>query len=165
MQPTALLSRPDYREAAYRLSALSKRRLHWVLMTAAGLKDDEVCHIARGLDPIDKIAQAIGLSCTESPQEASLCIFSRLKESHLLMLANQIKPGSRIIAVNEEHEIGSMTDRSFELATAAIFDRESRTVLRIFDAEAPTAGYIHIELADMNDQEAATAAARIADAR
>lgn len=145
-------------------------RIHWLTLGAAGMKAGERIHVPMDYDFIADIAIMIGCVRTFSASQADLLILSRPKEADLLSQISRLTKGRRIIVYNEESDIDSMPPRCFDIATACVFDRESRKVVRVFDPidngkRTYVGSYINVELMDINDSSLSIHASRIAALR
>ena len=72
-----------------------------------------------------------------------------------------------MIAYNDESQIDGLSMRSFDLATACLFDQQSRKVVRVFDGgnSRRVADYLHVELSEHTDSTLSMYASRIAALR
>lgn len=168
----------DLRDAVRKRVPADQLRIHWMAMSCIGLRPEDQMHIAPELHHIAAIAEAIGITCVPKPDAATIVILYRPKESERLLRVNRLADGCRILVHNEESDIDDMRDRVFELATACIFDRQSRKLLMVYDSllcngteakevvrKSRHGPYIHVELSEISDSSLSIQASNIAALR
>lgn len=161
----------DLRDLSVRRCGATHGRINWMALSCAGLLPYDICHVSKELPQMQQIAKAIGLQLTPTANDATLGMLYRPKEPDLLGRVNRLEAGSRLIVFNMEDDIDAMMDRTFDLAIAAVFDRDSGMVLRLFDSLTEKGdrrgleSYIHIELNELTDASLSIQASRIAAMR
>ena len=141
-------------------------RLHWTIVNSLGLSPNDVIHASPDLKVYRIVASQLGNRFSRLPQEATIVVLSRPNENELVHRANRLQGNCRLVAYNTEDDVDQMSMRSFELATACVFDPESGKVARIFDGlPRRVPSYMHVELSEHSDSSLSLQASRIASLR
>jgi hypothetical protein len=140
-------------------------RIHWMALGAAGLRVGDRLHVAPTLPIVLDVAMALGAEKATTIAGATIIVSHKPTENQLISLINRLKPDVRLLVYNDECDIEGMFERSFDLATACIFDQESRKVVRIYDKECKVKAYIEVELTELSDSSISMQATRIATLR
>lgn len=146
-------------------------RIHLMSLSCAGLKKGDIVHAGAELPEIEAMVRGLGYQFSAHPALGTIIMLHRPRENDLLGQINRLRQGNRIIVYNLESDIETMTERSFELATACIFDSASAKVLRVFDSIPPKGAcrridsYIDVELDEESDAGLSIHASRIAALR
>lgn len=140
-------------------------RIHWMALGAAGMRVGDRLHVAPTLPIVLDVALALGAEKALNQSVATMIVSHRPTENQLISLVNRLKPNVRLIVYNDECDIEAMFERSFDLATACIFDQESRKVVRIYDQDCKVKAYIAVELTELSDSSISMQATRIATLR
>ncbi len=167
----------DLRNLARSMFNAEEARVHWMALSCAGIRQDDIVHATKDIPGLERIARRLGFSCVPVWNGASVVIIHRPKEPDLLARIAKLPQGARLLVYNDEGDIDEMMDRTFDLAIACIFDRVTKKVIRVFDALEPEKGdsknrkrlkvdsYIDVELGEINDSSLAIHASRIAALR
>lgn len=159
----------DQRTFALEFRALAPAmpaRLHWAVTHALGLSSNDVLYASEGLGAYKAVATYLSCGFVHEAQDASVLFLLEPKESKLLNTAKLLKPGQRIAAFNSTEQTEKLSLRSFEMATACLFDHEANFVARIFDGGPKrVADYLEVEISDHNDASLAMHTSRIASLR
>jgi hypothetical protein len=136
-------------------------------MNSLGLRPSDIIYAPIELPVFHAIAALAGARHTHREDEATIWILFRPAENELISHINKLEYDRRIVAYNEESQIDGLSLRSFEMATACLFDQESKKVVRVFDAGSRKKGsdYLHVELGEHSDSSLSIYASRIAALR
>ena len=142
-------------------------RLHWAVMNSIGLREGDIIHSPTELPIFQAVAKLLGIRWTRQDTDATIVILNQPGESELLSLVGRLRDDRRVIAYNDESQIDGLSMRSFDLATACLFDQQSRKVVRVFDGgnSRRVADYLHVELSEHTDSTLSMYASRIAALR
>jgi hypothetical protein len=165
-----ILRASDIRNAVRSRIPEEQVRLHWMALSCVGMRTGDVIHAVAELANLADVARRIGFECVHQPANATVHILHRPKESELLVHVAKLKEGCRMLVYNEMSDIDLMHERSFEVVTACIFDRQSGKVVRIFDPldkkkRTKIDSYIDVELGEINDSSLSIQASKIAALR
>lgn len=156
----------SFNERMAKVCEQSSMRLHWAVLNALGLQPTDILHCSKDLRVFTEIAKRAGNQFSPLGRDASLTIISQISENDLLDRAARLAPGRRLVVYSQEHQIDAMPLRCFDMATACLFDQDSRKVVRIFDGPPRRIReYLHIELAEHDDASLTMQASRIAALR
>ena len=160
------ISQSIYLELVRRLPR-EKVRINWLALGCLGLTSEDTIYFPSSQPALIHVARKFGATLAPSAAKATVVGYDRLPESDLMLLVGKMKKGTRLVIFNDESDLERMTERCFDLVTACIFDRESRTVMRVFDAHRPRRipSYIEVELSDISDAALAMNASKIASLR
>lgn len=160
------ISQSIYLELA-RLLPKEQIRINWIALGCLGLTPDDVVHFPSSQSALIKVARKFGATLAPTASKATIATYDRLPESDVMQIVGKMQPGTRLVIFNDERDLDMMTERCFDLVTACVFDRESHTVMRIFDAHRPRkiSSYIEVELSDISDAALAMSASKIASLR
>ncbi|QAY80184.1 hypothetical protein [Sphingosinicella sp. BN140058] len=142
-------------------------RLHWAVMNSLGLGPSDLVCSPIELRIFHSIAALSGAQMTRSTVDATITILWNASEVDVLSAAARLLPSRRIAAYNDERQIDGLALRGFEMATACLFDQDSKKVVRIFDSQQPRRlpEYLHVELGEHSDSSLSMYASRIASLR
>ena len=156
------LSQSIYLEFA-RLLPKEMVRVNWIALGCLGITPDDTVHIPSSQPALIRVARKFGATISPTAAKASIIAYDRLPENDLMLLVGKMKPGTRVITFNDECDVDKMADRCFDV----VIDRESKTIVRIFDSHRPRKipSYIEVELSDMSDAALAMSASKIASLR
>jgi hypothetical protein len=140
-------------------------RLHWMTLGAAGIRKDDRIFVSPALTSVIGTISSLGIERLPMKKEATMLVVHRPTNNELLSMMNRLEPNVRLVVYSDEKDLDCMSEKTFDLATACIFDQESRKTVRIYDRPCKIESYISIELADITDSAMSMQAARIATLR
>lgn len=150
-----------------RLLPKEQVRINWIAIGCLGITPDDVVHFPSSQEALIRVARQLGATLATNASKATIITYDRLPEHDLMQIVGKMRPGTRLIIFNDERDLDMMNERCFDLVTACVFDRESGTVMRVFDAHRPRkiSSYIEVELSDISDAALAMSASKIASLR
>lgn len=142
------------------------QRLNWVVANCVGFKKTDVVTAGRDIAFFRDAAKKCGSEFSIKSGKATVTIVNCPTELELVNRVTRLQKGCRLIVFNPEKDVDTMSLRSFEIVTACIFDRETSSVVRIFDAlPRKVDEFIHIELAEQFGSALKMEISRIASLR
>lgn len=160
----------SFRETSFK-NSLGRRghaagRLDWCVAASLGLADTDAISAPIHMPAWRAIADLYGLTFQKACDNTSIRILYSPSEGELAALVGRLAGNQRIVAYNDERRLSEIPLRSFDMATACLFDSDSETVVRIFDRQPRSNDdYIHVEVADLTEAALSFQAQRIASLR
>lgn len=165
VQPLASMSAGLVRDVVRRHDRGPDFRINWMALGATGLRVGDRLHAPPALSVFINVALSLGAERVLSQGEATVIACHRPSSNQLLSLINRMNPDVRLVVFNDDSDIEDMFERTFDLATACIFDQESHKVVRIYDKTCKVKDYIEVELTELSDSSISMQATRIATLR
>lgn len=142
-------------------------RLAWVLFSALGIRTHDLIYISSSFPRLIDVARRLSLSLAPHREESTVDLIVPPKELELLAQIANLPSGHRLVAINAFQDMNSLSQRSFDIATAAFFDSSANKIVRIFDPECPThnGNYLHVEMNEATNSTLLSQANKIASWR